>query len=324
MNVSLRGRENGLANTQITLALISLILGEYFLFTRKEPWFSWFYPVMWWSYIFLIDGIIFRLQGNSLILSRTREFVIMIPCSVSFWLLFELINLRLENWHYINVVENLYLRWVGYFISFGTVLPGIFSTYDLLNCLKILPPAKSRPLSIPTRYFPLFYFLGTTFFLLPLIFPKYFFPLVWLALILLLEPINYHHEAPSLLRNFAKGNFRPLTLLLAAGLICGFLWEFWNFWAKCKWVYTLPFFQQFKIFEMPLAGFLGFPPFAVGAFAFYSFTSLFCSKINRHLKSQNKKIPIFLGAILIISLLIFWALSFHYIDLYTVKSFSFQ
>jgi hypothetical protein len=51
--------------------------------------------------------------------------------------------------------------------------------------------------------------------------------------------------------------------LLLAGLVCGGLWEFWNFWAYTKWLYTVPFFEDVKWFEMPPLGFLGFPPFAV-------------------------------------------------------------
>jgi hypothetical protein len=48
-----------------------------------------------------------------------------------------------------------------------------------------------------------------------------------------------------------------------AGFIAGGLWEFFNYWAQVKWIYTVPFFEELKLFEMPLAGFLGFPPFAV-------------------------------------------------------------
>ena len=51
--------------------------------------------------------------------------------------------------------------------------------------------------------------------------------------------------------------------LLLGGLICGGLWEFWNFWAYTKWLYTVPYFENLKWFEMPPLGFLGFPPFAL-------------------------------------------------------------
>ena len=52
-------------------------------------------------------------------------------------------------------------------------------------------------------------------------------------------------------------------------MICGLLWECWNFWARSKWVYEIPFFDWAPIFEMPVAGFLGFPPFAVASHEMY-------------------------------------------------------
>jgi hypothetical protein len=33
----------------------------------------------------------------------------------------------------------------------------------------------------------------------------------------------------------------------------------------------VPIFPQWRVFEMPLAGYLGFPPFALEAFAMYHF-----------------------------------------------------
>ncbi|MGZ5435395.1 MAG: hypothetical protein ACXW3F_04990, partial [Pyrinomonadaceae bacterium] len=59
--------------------------------------------------------------------------------------------------------------------------------------------------------------------------------------------------------------------LLSAGLVCGFLWEFWNYWALSKWTYTVPYFGDIKIFEMPVLGYLGFPPFAIECWAMYIF-----------------------------------------------------
>jgi hypothetical protein len=58
-------------------------------------------------------------------------------------------------------------------------------------------------------------------------------------------------------------------------LVCGVLWEFWNYWAIAKWTYTVPFFGNIKLFEMPVLGFLGFPPFAVECWAMYVFIRSF-------------------------------------------------
>ena len=36
-----------------------------------------------------------------------------------------------------------------------------------------------------------------------------------------------------------------------------------------KWIYNVPILPDVKIFEMPILGFGGFPPFAVECFAMY-------------------------------------------------------
>ena len=105
--------------------------------------------------------------------------------------------------------------------------------------------------------------LGLACLLLPLLWPDVFFPLTWGSLVFLLEPWNRRHARRSFLRDLEAGEAGPFLRTLLAGLICGGLWEAWNFWARTKWTYTVPGFEGMKLFEMPLAGFLGFPPFAV-------------------------------------------------------------
>jgi hypothetical protein len=53
-----------------------------------------------------------------------------------------------------------------------------------------------------------------------------------------------------------------------AGMVCGFLWEFWNYWSITKWVYTVPFFEEGKVFEMPAPGYIGFALFGLETIAF--------------------------------------------------------
>ena len=63
--------------------------------------------------------------------------------------------------------------------------------------------------------------------------------------------------------------------LLAAGFICGLLWEFWNYWATAKWTYELAFLgplEDIRYFEMPVAGLLGFPPFALECWVMFQTT----------------------------------------------------
>ena len=39
--------------------------------------------------------------------------------------------------------------------------------------------------------------------------------------------------------------------------------------STARWIYILPMFQNMKLFEMPLPGFLGFVPFAWEAWCMY-------------------------------------------------------
>jgi hypothetical protein len=94
---------------------------------------------------------------------------------------------------------------------------------------------------------------------------------VWLGFILLLDPINARLGAESLLVDWRRGDYGRTINLALSGLVCGVLWEFWNYWAHAKWHYTVPIMEHVKIFEMPLAGYLGFPAFAVECFTMYVF-----------------------------------------------------
>jgi hypothetical protein len=107
------------------------------------------------------------------------------------------------------------------------------------------------------------YVIGALFLVLPLVWPAYFFPLVWGGFVFLFEPFLYRRGEPCFLADLRNGSWEEVFLWLFAGLACGILWETWNFWAGSKWVYTVPFVGGLKIFEMPVLGFLGFPPFAL-------------------------------------------------------------
>ncbi|MFH1146190.1 MAG: hypothetical protein V1736_00600 [Pseudomonadota bacterium] len=311
------------------------------LLTRTEPVYSLFYIFAWWSYILVIDGFIYKLSGDSLLKSRKREFFLLIPWSVFIWLIFETFNFYIQNWYYVHVIDTTSIRWMGYFVAYGTVLPGLFETTELLETIGLYSRSHSLPVDETKHYEPYnrsctestrqgtgwyipFLILGLASLILPIVWPRYFFPLVWGAFIFLLEPVNHYFGGRSLMRDRENGSLRKFYLLLTAGLVCGVLWELWNFWAGTKWKYSAPFFQRLKLFEMPVAGYLGFPVFAVECYVMYNFISLF-----RENKSWEKDsavegqkagpLAFLLAAVLIIS---YCYLVFQTIDQRTVHSFS--
>lgn len=304
------------------IALLVLLASEILLFAGHSFIGKWFYCFAWWPYIFLVDWLVKRKTGNSLIVDRTREFLILIPWSTFIWLIFEWFNLYLKNWHYVNIISSTPARWFGYFISYGTVLPGLFETYELLLAYRILEGSSAKPVKEPRKLYPLLSLLGILSLALPLAYPKYFFPLMWACFVFLLEPINHALKAPSLLSDWQKGSLRKFYLLLLSGLICGFLWEFWNFWATSKWVYTVPWVGRVKLFEMPVLGFLGFPPFAVECYVMMNFINIFRGGRTWEREASRPEISFKIpGWCWLLLHLAFYAFVFHQIDLHTVKSY---
>lgn len=246
----------------------------------------WTTPVCWWGYIFFIDAVILRIKGNSLIHNKPKEFITQLIMSVVFWVVFELYNLYLQNWEYINLHEQIIIRYTGYVVSFATIMPGMFLTAELLETLGVFKSFRISRLEVTSRMIYLSVITGILFLVFPLMvnmnIARYLFMLIWLGFIFLLEPIVFSSGGNSLLKDLETGTLNRILCLAVSGLICGFLWEFWNYWSVAKWVYKVPFTSDIKIFEMPLAGFLGFIPFAWEYFIMYSCFKLVFqkSKIN--------------------------------------------
>ena len=303
------------------VALCALITSQVLLFSGVEVVGYWFFPLAWWPYILAADGLVYKRKGSSLLSRHPREFLLLLPWSVSFWLIFELFNVALNNWHYVLVPENIVQRWIGYAVSYATVLPGIFETMEVLSAYGLFNKSRVRPISISTSWYAPFLVTGLIFFALPLIWPQFFFPLVWGIFIFLLEPLNHRLGLPSLMREWQQGSLRTFYLLLVAGAICGLLWEFWNYWALTKWEYSVPYVGWLKVFEMPILGFFGFPPFAVQCYVMMSTVSLL--RQGRGWQDPDKPIShprptlyILVGS----ALVVFCLFAFHQIDLHTVVS----
>jgi hypothetical protein len=292
------------------LGVILFSLAVVMMSQGREPWTTYFYSFAWWSYIAVADALVYWMQGRSLIVNKTRTFLGMIPLSIFIWCLFEGFNVRLANWHYINLPSQTWMRWVGYAIAYGTVIPGLCETTHLLHAIGLFRGVTVRKLS-PTPFFLRASLVsGGIVFAAVLLFPRYCFPLVWIGFVFLIEPILYLQGGDSLFHDIKKGELDRTLTILAAGMVCGILWELLNFWARAKWIYTVPFFEGGKLFEMPLLGFLGFLPFAVSAYALYRF-------LVTALQKRKMTSRVIMWSLIILSSL----LSFVGIDRFTVVSF---
>ncbi len=233
-----------------------------------------FYAFAWWSTILILDGLTAMRRKSSILTSRRELLFPLLVWSVTFWFLFELLNLRFQNWYYVGVFAaesavDLVKGSLFGIVSFATVFLGMFETFDALGGRRI----DARPRRLPEWLPHSIQCLGALMVALALLFPYYLAPLVWGSVTLLLDSVNYRRGARSLLADLEAGSFRTIARLLFAGLVCGLLWESFNYLAPQKWIYTVRGLEELKLFEMPLLGFLGFPALALDAFSFFAFVS---------------------------------------------------
>jgi hypothetical protein len=263
------------------LGLAAMIAVQVLLFTGSQTAATWLTPLMWSGYILLADGLLLRLTGRSWLRGHLREFPLLLLISTAVWLIFEAYNLHLVNWLYLNVPPDPIARNWAYLWSFSTIMPAIFITSDVLWALLRRRPRRLRASSRrPSGPAWGWFILGLAFVTIPLALPRphaaYTFGMVWLGYIFLLDPINERIGLPSFRRLWSAGEHGRILSLLLGGMICGLLWEAWNFEALIygggHWVYTIP--DALRVFDlhygqMPVLGLLGFPPFAVELYAFY-------------------------------------------------------
>lgn len=250
-----------------------LIFGRGFAGEYLRPLSDYWFASVWFGYIFVMDALIYRRDGCSLIVSQPKVFLAMLPLSAAAWWGFEWVNGFVGNWHYLSptdIPDWWRTLWAGIF--FSTVIPAIWETAEWVSgwrFVRSLPQARGFRVGAPLLVGLMG--LGVLFFVLPAVWPLYFFPLIWGFVSLILDPINYRRGSPSILGYISKGDWRVPVALFVAGNICGILWEFWNFWAFPKWYYTVPFVGAIKVFEMPVPGYLGYGPFAWEIFALFWF-----------------------------------------------------
>jgi len=300
-----------LANLELALALAGWAVGLWGVVRGEEIILQYLYFFAWYPYIAFLDGLLFRLRGRSWLLTQPRKFLQMFFWSTTVWLVFEALNLVLNNWGYVAVAPIGWVRWGGYALAFATVLPGVLLTAQVMDALGAWKGLKARPFA-PGAWQPASLLLGVAFLVLPVIFPRYAFPLVWGAFFFLLDPCCDLLGGPSLIARFIQGERREHLCLLAAGLVCGLWWEAWNWFAISKWVYTLPVLNFAKIFEMPLLGYLGFPPFALEAAVMYNFLTVLDERVLTTPRRRRHALLV-QGA--------FWLVMFAALDAWTVISY---
>jgi len=241
-----------------------------------EPAATWLYQAAWYPTIVAMAALIARRDGRDPLTANPLHALSLFAWSAVFWFFFELLNWRLDNWYYVNVPPNRPERWIGISLAFATVLPAIFLAARTLESWTVFRTVPARPMRVTALGLRLTALAGIIFLVLPLVWPRYFFPLVWGATTLLAEPALYRRARRwSLIGDLERGELGRILRLLAGGAGIGLLWELYNSIARSRWIYTVPGLDNLKLFEMPLLGFLGFPVFALECWSVFHLLACF-------------------------------------------------
>ena len=237
--------------------------------------FSWFRPLqqytfipIWFSFVFLINAVSHCMTGTSLLEKAPGRFFLLFPLSSLFWWYFEYLNRFVQNWYYVGIED---FSPMGYCItasiSFSTVLPAVISVNELLkacnrfeNAFRDFLPVRLKnpaPLAVAVLV------TASAGLLAIGIWPDILFPLLWMAPLLIFTSIQSLFGLPHVFQGIGQGDWTGVCRLAASGLLCGFFWEMWNYYSFAKWIYSIPFVSQFRVFEMPVLGYAGYLPFGL-------------------------------------------------------------
>lgn len=264
------------------IGLLIMVIAQLGLIMRIAWVATWLTPIMWSGYILFVDGLVYQRNHASWLTTRKLEFPLLVFFSIGIWLLFEAYNFHIQNWFYDGVPNAAWMRNVAYAWSFATIIPGVFLTSELI--ISFLPPHLFKQRKPSREKVPgwSWFLSGLVLVLIPLALPipiaRYLFGAVWLGFFLLLDPINAKLGRGSLKQRWLQGDRKITFGLLLGGLLCGFLWEGWNYQAfrlgGGHWIYTVPEplrIQGLHYGQMPILGMLGFPPFALELYVMYHF-----------------------------------------------------
>lgn len=222
---------------------------------------------LWLGFALALDGLVFYRKGVSIFAaSKTQFFLICLLSSLTWWF-FEYCNMYVQNWWYqLNESLTGIQKFFAGTAAFITVTPAILEMTALLTTFPFIPDHFSNGSVILGKgrgwvKSLLAIVIGSvSWFLVPL-YPNELFFLIWISTLLICEGALGLAGIATPVSEMGKGRFGQFIVLNGSALLCGFLWEMWNYYSYPKWYYTVPYIQGPQLFEMPLVGFLGYLTF---------------------------------------------------------------
>lgn len=234
---------------------------------------------LWWSFILILDGLVYKRTGGNSIISRKPHLMQLLAVVSCFsWFAFEYLNFFvMENWYYPN--ENIFSNFGNVFwfsLSYTTVLPAIVEWYLLLGTFKSLRERyRNGPkINVSRTLLMIYFIIGMVLAFGMGYYPYLLFWVLWVALVPMLSAAMALCGYWTPFTPIRNGDWSRVILVALATLCNGFFWEFWNFGSEWfhdslptnpnYWKYSVPYLDKIHIFsEMPILGYFGYLFFGV-------------------------------------------------------------
>lgn len=257
-----------------------MVPGWWLLWNLNTSWNPIFFFLMWTG----ASLILWALTSNGY--PGVRKHIALLLISVPVWWWFEFVNGWVGNWEYI-VIEGSYTpsqHIVMSSIAYSTVLPALDASFKLFLGDRLTTSFGSVKNTSSSNYiFWVQICMGVICQACVFIWPHFCYPLVWVSPFLIFDGLVGIRGGHTITQSLISRNLALPILVALGALLCGILWEFWNYWATPKWVYHIPYFDFFHIFEMPILGYGGYVPFG---WSIYQLLSLNNNKFVPRYNSQ--------------------------------------
>ena len=60
------------------LGILMILFVELNFIFKIQPFADWYFPIIWFGYIFVIDSIVYKLKENSFMMNRRKQFISLI------------------------------------------------------------------------------------------------------------------------------------------------------------------------------------------------------------------------------------------------------
>ena len=226
------------------------------------------YVLQWAGFILLVNALCFRRSGHSPLTDRTKSYLLLFPASSLFWWFFEYLNRYVWNWFYVGVPGISPLEYaILSTVCFASVLPGVVAVAAYLGTFKVFDDSvysgmakvniRSKVSIVTLSLLTLIGLTGIVFF------PQFAYPLLWISPLMGFVLIQIAFREDCVLDVLSAGDWGLVFRFAIAALVCGLVWETWNYYSMAKWIYNVPWVERWKVWEMPIMGFGGYLPFGM-------------------------------------------------------------